>query len=255
MRKIFALAIAGAMAIGLVSFASADEEVQTVEASISPKKLDKKKFKPVTLVTDVTTFPDREADPNLDQPPSANQTLVDFPKNMKFDTGAVPNCKVDAAGLEGTSTEEAKEACGPKSQVSVDGDSFAHVTFDTQPDAPGGLILSADVDVTAFNGKKKDTIYLHAKPTGSASGLEPSILTGKLKDSPEGKPYGKRLDVTIPPLATGAIDDFVVKVKAGKYVQARCKSKTNVFQATTNYDNHEQTVDTFETKCKQKKKK
>lgn len=253
MRKIFALVITGAMAIGIVSFAGADENVQTIEASISPKKLSKKKFKPVTLVTDVTTFPDRQADPNTDQPPSADQTLVDFPKNMKFDTKAVPKCNVDAAGLEGTTTEAAKEACGEDSQVSVDGKSFAHVTVDTDPDAPNSATIPVDVVVTAFNGKEKDSIYLHSKPTGSAEGLPPTILTGKLKDSPEGAPYGKRLDVTIPDLAAGAIDDFVVTVKAGKYVQARCKSKTNKFQATTNYENHVQTVDTFQTKCKRKR--
>ena len=252
MRKIFALVITGALAIGLVSFAGADEEVQTIQASIQPKKLSKKKFKPVTLVTDVTTFVDRRDDPNTDQPPSADQTLVDFPKNMKFDTTAVPNCKVDAAGLENTTTEQAKEACGKKSQVSIDGKSFAHVTVDSNPNQPNSVVFNVDVDVTAFNGKKKNTIYLHSKPTGSASGLQPSILTGKLKDSPAGKPYGKRLDVTIPDLAAGAIDDFVVTVKAGKYVQSRCKSKKNTFQATTNYENHVQTVDTFTTKCKRK---
>jgi hypothetical protein len=257
MRKIFALAIAGAMAIGIVSFAGADESVQTIEASISPKKLSKKKHKPVTLVTDVTTFPDREADPNTDQPPSADQTLVDFPKNMKFDTGAVPKCDVNAAGLEGTTTEAAKQACGEDSQVSVDGadKSYAHVTIDNDPNAPNSETTPVEVIVTAFNGAEKDTIYLHSKPVGDFAALPPSILTGKLKDSPDGKPYGKRLDVTIPDLLAGAIDDFVVTVKAGKYVQARCKSKTNAFQATTNYENHVQTVDTFETKCKQKKKK
>lgn len=252
MRKIFALVITGAMAIGIVSFAGADESVQTIEASISPKKLSKKKFKPVTLVTDVTTFPDRQADPNTDQPPSADQTLVDFPKNMKFDTKAVPKCNVDAAGLEGTTTEAAKEACGEDSQVSVDGKSFAHVTIDNDPDNPNSATTGVDVVVTAFNGNEKDSIYLHSKPQGAFAGLPPTILTGKLKDSPEGRPYGKRLDVTIPDLIAGAIDDFVVTVKAGKYVQARCKSKTNKFQATTNYENHVQTVDTFTTKCKRK---
>jgi hypothetical protein len=250
MRKIFALAIAGAMAIGIVSFAGADESVQTIEASISPKKLSKKKFKPVTLVTDVTTFPDREADPNTDQPPSADQTLVDFPKNMKFDTKAVPKCAVPASGLEGTTTEAAKEACGEKSQVSVDGKSFAHVTIDNDPNAPNSETTPVEVVVTAFNGNEKDTIYLHSKPVGDFAALPPSILTGKLKDGPDG--YGKRLDVFIPDLLAGAIDDFVVTVKAGKYVQARCKKKVNKFQATTNYENHVQTVDTFETKCKRK---
>ena len=63
------------------------------------------------------------------------------------------------------------------------------------------------------------------------AGIPASILVGKLKKSKSGKKYGKALDVTIPPLAAGAISFFEVTIKKSKYIQARCKSKKMYFQA------------------------
>ena len=79
-----------------------------------------------------------------------------------------------------------------------------------------------------------------------------TVLVGKIKKGPKG--YGKQLDVTIPPLLAGAISRFTTTVKAGKYVQARCKTKNQKFQAVTKYTNHAETTDDFTSKCKQKKK-
>ncbi len=44
--------------------------------------------------------------------------------------------------------------------------------------------------------------------------------------------------MTIPPLLAGAITRFTTTVKNGKYVQARCKTKNEKWQATTIYTNH-----------------
>lgn len=240
MRKYLALALAGALAFGVVTFATADESIQTIETKITPKKLDKKKFKGVKLFTDVETFSANETE----QPPKAYRTVVDFAKNMRFNTKAAPNCKVNEAGLENTSTEQAKQACGKKSIVSLKG-SKAEVIIDT-----GTGVTKLPILVTAFNGKKKNTIYLHSR---AQTVPITSVLVGKLKKSKA--PYGKKLDVTIPPLAAGAISNFEVVVKKGTYVQARCKSKTNKFRATTFYHDHPKTVDEFTSKCTQKKAK
>ena len=78
------------------------------------------------------------------------------------------------------------------------------------------------------------------------------MLVGKLKKGPKG--YGDQLDVTIPPLLAGAISRFTTTVKSGKYVQARCKSKYQKWQAITKYKNHAD-HGRLATKCKQKKKK
>ena len=48
--------------------------------------------------------------------------------------------------------------------------------------------------------------------------------------------------MTIPPLLAGGIADFKTTVKAGKYVQARCKTKNMTFRATSTYLNHSKTV-------------
>lgn len=254
MKKYLALAVTGAMAFGVVSFATADESVQKITSTITPKQLPRTTYKNVTLRNDIRTFPDRTADPNLDQPPSANRTLVDFPSNMKFNTNAVPKCKVGPAGLEGTTTAQAKSKCGLASQVSVDGTtkSHAHVTVDTNKNAPGSPTAGIDVVVTAFNGKLnaagQPTLYLHAKPIGNAAGLPPTILVGKLLNSPLAG-YSKRLDVNVPALDAGSIDDFLVTVNKGSYLQSRCNVLTNNFRAQTFYDNHVPTVDTYSTTC------
>jgi len=82
------------------------------------------------------------------------------------------------------------------------------------------------------------------------------VLVGKLKKGPKG--FGNQLDVTIPPLALGAIRRFTTPVKAGKYVQARCKQKNMTFGARSTYNSgpntdHTPTKATTKSKCKQKK--
>jgi hypothetical protein len=254
MRKYLALAIAGALSIGVVSFASADESVQTEEAKVKPTKFSKKKHKPVTLINTITTV----NDPATGQPPSANRTVLDLPKQMRFNTKNTPKCKTDVAGLAAAgTTDDAIKACGKKSVVTDAKGSPAEVTVGD----PINIVL--DIQVTGFNedGKK---LILFAKPTGSAAGIPASILLGKLKkaskikgrpaEAKNTKPYGESLDVTIPPLAAGAISLFKVKIpKSANYVQAKCKPKKMQWQATTFFDDGSTTTDTDTQKCKPKK--
>ena len=86
MRKFLALAIAGAMTVGVVSFATADESIQTEVGKVSPTKLSKKKYKNVKFVNTITTF----NVPGTNQPPSANRTILDLSKNLKFNNKKVP---------------------------------------------------------------------------------------------------------------------------------------------------------------------
>jgi hypothetical protein len=247
MRKYVILAMVAVASMVMSSFAFAGEP-QSIKANLKPTKLDKKKFKPATIFVDIITTTDKDVNPNLDQPPSANRTIVDFPKNAKFDTKAVPKCKGTEAQLQGTTTDQAKQICGNKSIVSVAKGTHAHVTIDSNPTLPNSTTFPVPVVVTAFNGEKPNTLFLHAR---ADSVNTTSVLVGKLKKS--SSPYATKLDVTIPPLALGAIDDFTTTVKNGKYVQARCKSKKNPFRATSFYDNHPKTVATTTSKCKQKK--
>ena len=259
MRKFLGLMIVGALSFGVVSFATADEAVQTEEGKIKPSKLSKKKPQNIQFVNTITTFDQPGAGPSGQQPPSAQRTILDLPKQFKINNTKVKYCKTDAAGLEeATSTEDAVKACGKKSLVSDPKGSKAEITVDFGPTAEPGLI---NVDVSAFN-EKPNTLLLYSKPVGDASGIPASILVGKLAKfgkvpgRPRGTasgPYKQSLDVTIPPLAAGAISLFEVTIKKSKYIQAKCKPKTLNYQATTFFTNAPTASDTATSKCKVKK--
>jgi hypothetical protein len=253
MRKyLIAVVVAVVSALALTSVAQADD-IQSITAKLTPKKRSKKQFKPAQIYVEILTkdnVPER-------QPPSAFNTKVNFPSNAKFDPGAVPKCKATEAQLQGTSTDAAIAACGSKSVVSKgsklptspghQGGTSAWVVIDTGPVTDP---LQVPVRVTAMNGHEKNTLFLHSR--AESLGVT-TVLVGKLKKGPKG--FGNQLDVTIPPLALGAIRRFTTTVKSGKFVQARCKSKNMKFQAVSMYDDHAKTTDDYTTKCKQKKKK
>ena len=247
MKRILALILTGAVAFGIVGIANAGEEVQDVEFSIGPTKLSTKKPQNIEWTVSLTTF-DRTDGSN--QPPSAQRTLLDLPKQFTLNNKDWPYCKTDEAGLQQAPTvEDAKAACGQKSVVSVDSGSMAEVTVgDANPDH----VVKIDVDVVAFN-EKGDKIYLYSKPTGVFSGISASILVGKLKDSKAGSAYKKALDVTVPPLSAGAISFFQVTIAKSEYIQATCKPEKLKLKATQYFTNAPSTTDTPSVTCKPKK--
>lgn len=260
MRKYVILAVAALSCLVMASFAQAD---QTITASTKPSKLDKKKKKPVTLVVDIRTA-DKGTAAGQNQPPDADRTVVDFPKNLSFDPKAVPNCAGTEAQLQNTTTEAATEICGSKSIVSVggtvtvDNDSRtvtsptgAFVTVASNPAIPGSTQTKVPVQVTAFNGTDNNQLYLHSRPTSLPV---TNVLVGKLVKG-KGK-YGNSLDITIPQLVAGGISDFKTTVKNGKYVQAVCKTTKMPYAATSYYgDGTPTSTATFDGKCTQKKSK
>ena len=251
MRKYLALALAGVLAVvGVVAVAVADESVQTETAKIKPNKLPKKKYKNIKYVNTIETANAA----GMDEPPDATRTVVDFPKQFKFNNKKFPTCKSgDPEGALGAATtaKDAEKACGKGSKVSDDKGSSAVVTV---AGAVPGTSTEIPVDVIAFNGKKSK-FYLWSKPQGLAAGLPASILVGKLKKSKSGKKFGKALDVTIPDLAAGAISFFEVTIPKSKYVQARCKPKKMTVRATTTFTGQPKSSDDYSFKCKPKKKK
>jgi hypothetical protein len=261
MRKYLVIVVAAIIsALVIPSFAQADD-IQSITANLTPAKRDKKKFKPAQIYVEILTGPNTGAPVNPEQPPSATNTKVNFPKNSKFDPKAVPRCKGTAEQLQAnTTTAQAKQICGNKSIVSKGSKTptgpehttgtSAWVTVDLPGD---GTTLGVPVVVTAFNGATKNTLYLHSR---ADSVNNTTVLVGKLKTGKKApKGYGSQLDVTIPPLLAGAITRFTTTVKSGKYVQARCKTKNEKWQATSVYTNHPKTTDDYTSKCKQKKKR
>ncbi len=247
MRKILALALTGAIAVGVASSAAADESVQTESFTLKPTKLDKKKFSNVKYSNLILT----SDSPGTHQPPTATRTVVDYSKNFKFNYNKFPTCKVDDTQLAtAPDTASAKSLCGKGSAVSDDKGSNAQVRVGSLTGA-----ITIDVDVVAFNAKNK-SLYLYSKPTGAASSIGATVLTGKLKSS-KMKGFGQALDVTIPPLAAGAISSFKVTIPKSKYVQARCKSKKTTIAATSYFTTGSvsKSTDDYTVKCKQKKSK
>jgi len=243
MRKYFLLALTGLIAIAATTAVAAPGDQQTITAKVTPTKLDKKKYRAAKLFVDVETA-NNDENTALAQPPKATRTVVDFPTNLKFDTSAVPGCKVDSSAIVNTTQDQATELCGPDSKVSIDSGTSGTVTIGF-PGLPSGVI---PIQITAFNGQKPNTVYLHTDPANIPT---KPVLVGKLKKGPRG--FGSSLDVKIPALGAGGISSFKTLVKAGKYVQARCKSKTNKFRARTTYSDHSPTVAQFSTKCSQKR--
>ncbi len=256
-RTIFATVLALVSALVITGIAKADD-IQSITANLTPAKRDKKKYKPAKIYVEILTK-DNTTDPvHPNQPPSAYNTKVNFPSNAKFDPKAVPRCKVTEAELQNTTSDQAVSLCGNKAVVSKGSNlpsdppgrnhatgTSAWVTADF-----GVVVGQIPVQVTAINGHDKNTLFLHSY---APSANNTSVLVGKLKKGPKG--YGNQLDVTIPPLLAGAISRFTTTVKKGKYVQARCKSKNEKWQAISKYDNHSTTSDDYKSKCKQKKKK
>ena len=113
MRKYLAAALGAFLALACVNVAGAGADIQSIDAKLTPKKMSKKKFKPATIAITIETQNNDQAGdlpPNFqNQPPAATRTIVDFPKNMKFNTNAAPHCKVSDAALANTTTEQAIE--------------------------------------------------------------------------------------------------------------------------------------------------
>jgi hypothetical protein len=263
MRKSLIAAVAVIVAALAMPAIGQADDVQSITANLSPAKRSKKKFKPAKIYVEILTQ-DSGQGTLPEQPPSATNTKVNFPKNARFNPKAVPRCKASEAQLQNTTTDQAKSLCGTKSIVSkgsgVPSDppganhatgTSAWVYVQVVP-GPGGGGFGVPVEVTAFNGNKKNTLFLHSR---ADSVNNTSVLVGKLKTGKKApKGYGSQLDVTIPPLAAGAIARFTTTVKSGKYVQARCKVKKEKWQAITKFSNYSPSTvsDDYVSKCKQK---
>jgi hypothetical protein len=252
MRKYVILAVVALASMATASVASGAADIQTLDAKLSPTKLSKRTYSPMKMVIDIRTGNNTGAPVNADQPPNATRTDVAFPKNLKFDTTAVPKCKVDSGSLSNANQAQAKQLCGPKSQVSIDSGTGAVITIDNNPTTPGSASTKLDVPVTAFNGKQKDSIYLHTDPPIPTK----PVLIGKLVGGTA--PYGKILQVRIPKLGAGGISQFKTTVKNGKYIQGRCQTKSNPFKSTTTFTDWAKgpatgkDVSTDTTQCQQK---
>ncbi len=214
--------------------------VVTVDGQMTGKetpKLDKKKFKGVEI-TVATTMADQANPAGL--PPKPTQVVVTYDKkNVKFDNDAVPKC--DPSQIAGTTTEAARDACGD-AEVGT-GRAVANLPF-----GAGGARQDFIADVTAFNRADTEGILLHSRLGAPLNTT--TLLTATLSK-------GYILTVTVPPIAGGAgsSSEFSTTVKAGKYVQARCKNKTIDYDAVFSFSDAPEATASDEQQCKRKKSK
>jgi hypothetical protein len=224
-----------ASAIALADGVSSNDAF--VDGKVSPTKLDKKKYKPISLFSGVRTeFPGGVTGTQS----NAATEYISYPKNVKFDFDAGAVCTT--LPPSGSTSDQARAACPKDSYL---GSGVAEVQ------GPG-LAPITDIVVSVFRGPDKSGIQLHTySPTlGQAA---PTVL-GQVVKSVDGKEFGQALSVPHAP-ETGAlaITKFNATIdKASKAVTARCKDKTMTFQRDVTYADGSKESATLEQKCKQK---
>ncbi len=240
-RVVVGIGLITALAATSVAFgAAADTQNAFVDGTISPTKLDKKKYKPVQMFSGVRTeIPGGVT--GLQSNPLVE--YLSYPKDGKFDFSAGSVCTTLPAS--GSTPAQAKAACPADSFI---GEGVAEVQ------GPGGLVIS-DITVSVFRGPANNGIQLHTySPTLLAA--SPTV-PGSIVKSDAGSKFGQALSVPNAP-QTGSlmITKFNATIsKSSKALLGRCKSKTMTFQRRVTYaDGSQDTVEVTQ-KCKQKKPK
>jgi hypothetical protein len=236
-RLIGVTAATTALAVGALAFADgASDNEAFVDGSVKPSKLDKKKFKPINLFTEVRT-----TGPVPGENPEAE--LIEYDKDGKWNAKATPTCSAD---IEFLPTADAIAAC----KGSDIGSGSAAILL------PGGLAYD-DLTVTAFNGPGKNEIRLHTY-SPSLEGATPTVF-GKIIKAPSGGKFGIALSVPDAPDVAGdagKITKFNATIsKSSGMALARCKDKKFLIQRTVTYDDGSKETVTDVQKCKRKKKK
>lgn len=241
-RLVVSIGLVTALSAGTLAFAAgaADTQNAFVDGSISPTKLDKKKYKPINLFSGVRTEIPGGVN-GLQSNPIVE--YISYPKNVKFDFNAGSVCNTLPG--PGSTPQQARDACPADSYIG---------SGEAEVQGPGGFDAN-DVIVSVFRGPDKTGIQLHTySPTlGQAAPTVP----GQIVKSKDGSKFGQALSVPHAP-ETGSlmITKFNATIdKSSGAALARCKSKTMTFMRTTTYADGSQDTATTTQKCKQKKSK
>ncbi len=233
----FAVTAGLVIALGAAGIASADgrsENTPQVVGSVKPTKLDKKKYKPVTLYTGVATS---GTVPGF----NPEKEFISWGKNVKLKPSAAPTC---SAPVEFQTTEAARDACPPGSYVG---------TGKAAIELPGGVKFNSLV-VSVFNGPGKNEVRLHTY-SPELEGATPTVF-GRIVKSNAGSKYGQALTVEdAPDVAgdTGKITEFNASLfKKSKTALARCTAKQFLWHRVVTYDDQSTEEVTLSQKCKRK---
>jgi hypothetical protein len=230
-RKYLIGALVGVIgALTITSIASAAPTGQTLQTTLAPTKLDKKKFSGVSLHNIISTTVD-----NFATSQSPRQTVFTIPPDVRIPTtGNVPVCQLSQ--IQGKFDAQARAAC----PQSITGQGIVEVN--------GGAIKG---NVTFFSGGPK-TIYVQTD-------IGPGATTLTIIGTAAGKTLTFSNIPNTPGLILTKFDTTFNKRKTGKkswYVMARCgkKKKWSTTETTTFYSGESFSA-TSTQKCKQKKAK
>ena len=238
-----ALAVAVATAgIAVAGTTGADLNDARVVSKVTPSKLSKKKFTPVSVLLGVVNSPDSAG--NEDANPSAER--IAWSKNIKVDLKKAPRCTAPIAN--GTPTAQAKAMCPPKSYLGG-GNATVH--------APGPVLAARPV-VSVFNGPGPGQLRLHtfSPDLGPASPIVDARIV-KATRAEQRQGFGQALLVPEAPV-TGAlkITSFNSTIlKSRKVATAKCKPKKfKVLRRVTYTDGSSETASKTQ-KCKVKRRR
>jgi hypothetical protein len=242
-------ALAGALALS--SVASADVTGNNLTVNLTPAKQDKKVRGPVNIffqsddvhVGASPCLPGTANSPSCYSFPASEQSVITFPKDLKFTPGNLQDCQLSR--IAGQSTAGARAACA----ASIVGSGAVTQVFSDGRRLNGTL--------TAFNGAPSGggtSLYIHTEFPGVAT---KPILQGVIR--------GNVLTTQIPPVQGSAIDLFSLNLlgkrvtgknkKTGKkttYASIRCSTrKWNVTQVV-HFQGGKTETGTSAAKCKQR---
>jgi hypothetical protein len=218
---ILAIAVAGALSLGVAAVASAisfsvgaGNLRTTFGGSTSPKKLSKTQYTPVTtnIFGKITTS-------DGTHPAALREAVVDIDKDVKINVKGYPVCK--AGQLEARDTKAAKKVCG--NTILGEGTADAEIAFPEQKP------LKVPSPLLVFNGGEKGgkvTLLIHTFITVPA----PTAIVTTVTISRKGS--GIHSVAKIPVIAGGSGSALDFSFKLGKtysykgkkvgYFEARC---------------------------------
>lgn len=226
MRKklmvVLALGATLALAFAAISAAKwsifqAGNLVLKADGGVSPKKLPKKTYAPVTV-----NVKGQVSSKTGGHPAAIREALIDFDKNGKIDTTGLPVCK--GSQLESRDTKSAKQVCGK----TIVGSGNGKIEIAFQEQSP----IAVNAPITVFNGGTKGgktTLYIHTFITVPVPAAVVTTVT--IKKVHKGR-YGLSTVSKIPVIAGGSGSVLSFDLNVGKkytykgkkrsYIEARC---------------------------------
>lgn len=225
-RNLFvALALSVVLALGVAAVATAKFDtfragnlVLKADGGVSPKKLPKKKYAPVTV-----RVRGKIGTSDGTHPSAFREATIDFDKNGVINTKGLAACR--GGQLEATNTKAAKKACG-KSEVGS-GKGKIEIAFPEQ----NPIIVNAPI--TVFNGGTKGgktTLFIHTFITVPVPAAVVTTVT--IKKIHNGR-YGLRTVSKIPVVAGGSGSVLEFDIKFGKKYKYKGKKKSYLMARCT----------------------